>query len=102
MSNFEATAKLSFDYQIWISSQCISLTSFSSLEIWLDDVDCRPSDTTLLSCDHRGIGLENCDHSEDVALECIGDGPRPSEVIALFDVALLASSYLSIYKVKET
>ena len=54
-----------------------------SLRFWLDDVDCRPDDTTLLSCDHRGIGIDNCDYWEDVGLQCIGgDGPRPSKVLA--------------------
>ena len=43
---------------------------FLRRDIWLDDVDCSSSDTTLLSCNHRGIGRHNCGHSEDVAVRC--------------------------------
>ena len=42
----------------------------ASTEIWLDDVSCSSSDLTLLDCRHRGIGVENCVHSQDVALIC--------------------------------
>ena len=46
--------------------------------IWLDDVRCEEGGrhwtdevpTQLDHCFHAGIGLENCEHSEDVALRC--------------------------------
>ena len=57
-------------------------------------MNCNIDDTTLLSCDHRGIGIENCDHSEDVALECIGgDRLKLSE---LNSYGCFASQYLAI------
>jgi len=40
--------------------------------IWLDDVGCFGSETCLLSCYNRGIGSNNCGHSEDVAISCSG------------------------------
>ena len=38
--------------------------------IWLDDLQCRVSDTRLISCPHRGIGSHSCGHSEDIAVYC--------------------------------
>ena len=49
---------------------CRFLQALSSVEIWLDDVTCSGSESRLASCSHRGYGVENCAHSEDVALVC--------------------------------
>ena len=38
--------------------------------IWLDDVNCYSYSTRLSSCSHRGWGVHNCGHSEDIALQC--------------------------------
>ena len=40
--------------------------------IWLDEVGCFSSDTCLLSCLNRGIGVDDCTHLEDVAIFCSG------------------------------
>ena len=42
----------------------------TSLPILLDDVSCSSSTNFLLLCSHRGIGVENCDHSQDIKLYC--------------------------------
>ena len=42
----------------------------SSTPIWLDDVSCYGYESRLEFCSHRGYGINNCGHSEDVALEC--------------------------------
>ena len=47
---------------------------------------CSVGDTTLLSCYYRGIGVHNCDHSDDVALECAG-----------MLVVLIANFHLHVY-----
>ncbi|XP_033115377.1 soluble scavenger receptor cysteine-rich domain-containing protein SSC5D-like [Anneissia japonica] len=38
--------------------------------IFLDDVDCIGWESSLSSCSHSTIGVHDCTHSEDVALEC--------------------------------
>ena len=39
--------------------------------IMLDDVRCTGSESKLVDCYHRVYGIHNCDHDEDVGLECL-------------------------------
>ena len=55
----------------------IGVKSFSSENfgpgagpIWLDDVNCRIDEVSILNCYNRGFGVHNCDHSEDVGIVC--------------------------------
>lgn len=45
----------------------------SSTPIWLDGVNCYPTDSTLLSCDHNDIGSYNCDHGDVEGLRCTNE-----------------------------
>jgi len=41
--------------------------------IWLDDLQCRGSETQLANCPHRMWGYNDCYHSEDVSIACYND-----------------------------
>jgi len=54
--------------------------------IWLDDVRCTGTETSITECRHAGWGGHNCKHSEDVSVSCItavglrlAGGPSPRE-----------------------
>ncbi|XP_052818194.1 putative DMBT1-like protein isoform X2 [Mya arenaria] len=38
--------------------------------ILLDDVDCGGFEDSIFQCPHPGIGIQNCQHSEDAGVEC--------------------------------
>uniref|UniRef100_A0A3B4G5I5 Soluble scavenger receptor cysteine-rich domain-containing protein SSC5D n=1 Tax=Pundamilia nyererei TaxID=303518 RepID=A0A3B4G5I5_9CICH len=41
-------------------------------EIWLDDVQCVGHESSILKCQHRPFGQNNCGHSEDAGVVCSG------------------------------
>lgn len=40
--------------------------------IWLDDVHCNGSEDSIFDCQHRGFGIHNCGHTEDIGIICGG------------------------------
>jgi len=45
--------------------------SAGSGRIWLDDVQCNGTETSIADCEHRGWGYHSCSHSDDVSVSCI-------------------------------
>ena len=41
--------------------------------IWYDDVRCRGREANLAQCAHYGLGVHNCDHSEDAGVICASE-----------------------------
>ena len=39
-------------------------------QIWLDNVRCSGSESSIENCRHRGWGIENCGHGEDASVIC--------------------------------
>ncbi|NWX43418.1 MARCO protein, partial [Steatornis caripensis] len=40
-------------------------------QIWLDDVNCRGNEHSILDCPKPAWGVNNCSHNEDAGVECI-------------------------------
>ena len=39
--------------------------------IWLDDLQCNGSDSSLHLCPHQGVGLHNCGYHEGAGVICL-------------------------------
>lgn len=43
---------------------------YGSGQVWLDDVACSGSESSIENCSHSGWGVENCSHDEDASVTC--------------------------------
>ena len=60
--------------------------------IWLDDIQCSGTERHISECSHRGWGVHNCGHSEDVAVSCDGDPLSTSSVLSSRITSQMTSS----------
>ena len=54
--------------------------------ILLDDVGCSGTESRLIDCSNRGIGVSDCRHSEDAGVTCLPlpTTPPPRKIACLF------------------
>ena len=55
---------------VGVLSVSASLFGAGDGPIWLDDVDCNGSEDSIFDCQHRGFGVHNCVHTEDIGIIC--------------------------------
>jgi len=54
--------------------------------IWLDNLLCSGREMSLINCTHRGWGVNDCLHTQDVSIVC-GDGTLCTLVRLLYVVS---------------
>ena len=69
-------------------------------DIWLDNVRCNGTESSILNCTHDGVGVYEtyCDHDYDAKVGCL-DGEYTWDFQGVVTMASLTpDTYLSIYK----
>ena len=69
--------RLGYVMHYFITSGAVAVTSTSyygqgSGGIFLDQVNCDGTESSLISCSSSGVGVHTCDHSRDAGVQCQG------------------------------
>ena len=58
------------------ASEAVSFAGFGegTGAIVLDDVTCDGDEASIFSCEHAGLGINSCVHSEDAGVRCENPG----------------------------
>ena len=55
--------------------QAFSPSASTNIQIWLDNVGCSGQEDKLIDCRHNGVGIHNCNHSNNAGVVCEGNFP---------------------------
>ncbi|KAK3599029.1 hypothetical protein CHS0354_012513 [Potamilus streckersoni] len=92
---------ISLDMAALVTADQFDSVSTSSLRIWLDDVTCFGTESSLSDCSHRTWGDNNCRHSEDVAITC-GDRFNQINAVGTLIIQNTAKHHIGKAAVEET
>jgi len=73
--------------------------------ILLDDVHCSGTEKSIFECSHGRLGINNCGHSEDVAISCFNKtgcrvcGAYVGCLVYGDDIVLLSASMVNLLRI---
>ena len=90
---------ISTNYGIALSNLC--RFGQGSGQIWLNDVFCSGNESCLLSCSNNGIGVNICEHSQDVAIFCSGTRSSSTNCSFISTPGKFNCVLMHVYSVQE-
>ena len=60
-----------YNYSLGAVALILGAVPDGSGQIWLDNVQCRGTETRLIDCPRNALGSHNCAHFEDAGVRCV-------------------------------